>query len=62
MSDAMKGRGSAGPAANVRLPMNTDNYHGKELQRNPGIHESRFLAFSLPSRVGNNLVYPKVRS
>lgn len=34
-------------------------YTCPELDRNPGIPDSRFEAFSLPSRMGDRLVYPK---
>lgn len=34
-------------------------YDGKELQRNPGIPASRFEAFSLPSLMGGQRVYPR---
>lgn len=33
-------------------------YQGIELQRAPGIPESRYAAFSLPSRIANKLHYP----
>ena len=60
MSDSMKGKGSAGAPAKVRIDvMSLGIYDGKELKRNPGIIDSRFDAFRLPSRVGNQLHYPK---
>lgn len=34
-------------------------YTCPELNRNPGIPGARFQAFSLPSRIGDRLVYPK---
>lgn len=34
-------------------------YDGKELQRNPGIPASRFEAFSLPSLMGGQRIYPR---
>ena len=37
-------------------------YDGKELKRNPGIDDSRFEAFNLPSRMGDQLIYPKRRA
>jgi hypothetical protein len=39
--------------------MSSSTYEGKELQRNPGISESRFAAYRLPSCVNGKLVYPK---
>ena len=34
------------------------DYDGKELQRTPGIPDSRFRAFELPSRAHGQLNYP----
>jgi hypothetical protein len=34
------------------------NYQGDELKRNPGIPESRFEAFALPSVINGVRVYP----
>lgn len=36
-------------------------YEGKELQRTPGIPDSRFRAFELPSRAHGQLNYPDGR-
>ncbi|KGH29350.1 hypothetical protein [Comamonas thiooxydans] len=36
----------------------SDCYDGKELQRTPGIPDSRFRAFELPSRAHGQLNYP----
>ena len=35
------------------------DYDGKELQRTPGIPDSRFRAFELPSRAHGQLNYPR---
>jgi len=37
------------------------DYDGAELRRAPGVLPGRFRAFSLPSRMGNNLYYPDGR-
>jgi alpha-D-ribose 1-methylphosphonate 5-triphosphate synthase subunit PhnH len=37
----------------------TGKYDGKELQRNPGITEDRFVAYKLPSIVNGKRVYPR---
>lgn len=39
----------------------SDCYDGKELQRTPGIPDSRFRAFELPSRAHGLLNYPDGR-
>lgn len=58
MSDNIKVK--SGPPAKLRLPMDKGApYTCPELTRNPGIDDSRFAAFHLPSRVGNQLIYPK---
>jgi hypothetical protein len=69
--------GSNGKPARYRLPEQPANqrartrgihnasasgdYLGEQLQRNPGIRPERFVAFTLPSRVGNRLHWPDGR-
>jgi len=52
-----------GPVSRISTPKsfnkNSPPYTCPELERNPGIPGSRFEAFSLPSRMGDRLVYPK---
>lgn len=38
---------------------NTQPYTCPELGRNPGLDESRFTAYRLPSRMGSKLVAPR---
>lgn len=35
-----------------------DAYDGAELKRPPGVDHARFVAFELPSRMGDKLYYP----
>jgi hypothetical protein len=42
--------------ANTKLP-----YDGKELKRLPGLTDERMYAYTLPSRIGDQLFYPKER-
>ena len=58
MTDHIKPKTS--PPANVRTPIDRGKpYLCPELQRNPGIDDARFEAFRLPSRMGDQLIYPK---
>ena len=34
-------------------------YNGAELRRNAGITDDRMYAYTLPSRIGDRLIYPK---
>ena len=48
------------PPVTQRIPMDRgDPYTCPELQRPPGISDTRFLAFNLPSIVNGKRVYPK---
>lgn len=38
-----------------------NEYIGRELQRNPGMTSDRFVAFTLPSRIGQRLFWPDGR-
>ena len=42
----------------IRNDMRSGVYDGKELKRNPGIPDSRFKAFELPSIWGSWRVWP----
>ncbi len=48
---------TSGPSAHL----NSNDYQGRELHRNAGVAESRFAAFTKPSRVGDWLHYPNGR-
>lgn len=58
MSDHIKPKSS--PPASQRIPFDRGApYTCPELKRNPGIDDARFEAFRLPSRMGDQLIYPK---
>jgi hypothetical protein len=48
------------PPVGKRTPMDRgEPYTCPELKRNPGIDDSRFEAYRLPSRVGERYDYPR---
>jgi hypothetical protein len=41
------------------INLHSEPYTCPELKRNPGIPAERFRAYELPSRIGDQLIYPK---
>jgi hypothetical protein len=52
-----KVKAEPGEAKPDRINKMDGYYTCPELQRSPGIHQSRFAAFDLPSRIGDRLYY-----
>lgn len=46
------------PARTYSTVMDRDTYLGEELGRNPGLPDSRFEAYAMPSRIADRLHYP----
>jgi hypothetical protein len=47
------------PVKKVSFDTKSKPYTCPELGRNPGLTDDRFEAFLLPSRIGDQLIYPK---